>query len=199
MGSSCSRVGTKENEVKQMMLNTHRRVFETESRFTKAEMDRLFSQFWSMAYKPATKYSENRLPVLMYADMLKYTDSRNPLHERIILAFMASKPRDQMQLARLDFPTFVNRMAIFLPSAPAKDKLDFLFRVYDTYNNQVLNAGDVKALLVELHGDEMTEDHRDLLAREFLKEFGEEPEVSKETFVKACDETPVGNMIIRFS
>lgn len=200
MGSSCSRVGRQEQEAKQLTLRCYRQVFEKENGFTKAEMERLFSQFWTMAYKPDMKYYESRLPILLYADLLKYTDTRNPLHERIILAFMASKARDQMHLSRLDFPSFVKRMAIFLPSTPAKDKLEFIFRVYDTYDNEVLNVGDVKALLVELHGDDMTEDHRDFLSREFLKDFGDELHVTKESFVKTCaQQTPVNNMIIRFS
>lgn len=202
MGGMCTRIGQKESELKMLMTVMNHAVFDDETHFTKTELERLFNQFWAMAYKEGTTYNEYRMPVLSYEDLLKYTDSRNPLHERIILAFMASKPRDQMQLARMDLKTFVKRMSLFTRTAPLQDKLKFMFRVYDTYNNEVINASDVKALLVELHGDEMTEYQRDSMAREFLKEFGDETavEITRDMFVKNCGEgTTLDDMVVRFA
>lgn len=202
MGSWCTRMGQQETELKRLAMAHYRSVLEDEAHFSKAELGRLFNQYWAMAYKHNVQYSESRLPVLYYADLLKYTDARNPLHERIILAFMGSKPRDQMYLARLHFPSFVTRMSVFTRTARLQDKLEFLFRVYDTDNNEMINASDVKALLGEQHGDDMTEEQRDRMAHEFLKEFGsdEAVEVSKDMFVRNCGlGTALEDMVVRFS
>ena len=193
------------HELKQHLLNSSLEQLKHETEFSKSEIEGLCDQFWHMAYKPGVMYSMDLPPRLSYDDLIRFTDYRNPIQERIVLAFMGiAKGTDvihQIQRGRLDFVSFVKRMAIFTPHASSQDKLAYIFRIYDPSNNESIGVGDVKALLVDLHGDSMTEDQRETLAINFMSEFGSNAadEVKKETFLMGCEGTALEDMMARFS
>ncbi|KAG6547443.1 hypothetical protein Mapa_010891 [Marchantia paleacea] len=85
----------------------------------------------------------------------------NPLSQRLL-----------GMLEGLNFKEFVAVLSAFSPGATIKDKLDFIFKVYDIRNNGKVSSEDMIRVLRDLSGDFLTDRQRQAVVTQALEESG---------------------------
>ena len=118
---------------------------------TDKEIDILWSRF-----KRMDKDNDGQLKYQDLENSVSVSERYHPLKERIILAFMnysrtGMDRGDRKQRATMSFEDWVRELTVY-SHGTSEEKLSFVYRVFNDYNETELGRDAVESLIREFHG-----------------------------------------------
>lgn len=118
---------------------------------TDKEIDILWSRF-----KRMDKDNDGQLKYQDFENSVSVSEKYHPLKERIILAFMnysrtGMDRSDRKQRATMTFEDWARELTVYSHGTP-EEKLSFVYRVFNDYNETELGRDAVESLIREFRG-----------------------------------------------
>ncbi|KAI1304125.1 Calcineurin B homologous protein 1 [Halotydeus destructor] len=205
MGNMCQRgTLTADQQLKlKSVLNIE--TFSHDTGFDNGQIELLYSQFLKM--------DKNGDGFLEFADLRKWSDRKNPLQEKVLLAFLGNRQGlDQAQVKekiKIDFAGYLTRMAVFRKAdgqgviSTIENKTNFLFDVYDELGQGFLTRASFRHPVEDVVlKNTMRDDSKRLVIETIMQEIGADKDgnIARKQFVDVCSKDDIASkMSINFA